>query len=414
MLTSLKTKFGFRKDAYPPQFWLMFWGMLISTIGMSMVWPFLVVYARGRLGLSLTTVASLFTLSSIMGIISSLAGGPVIDRFGRKWVMIISLALNGVGYFFLSQAHTFVEFAVIMGLNGAINPLYRVAADAMMADLIPAPQRPDAYSILRMANNIGISVGPAIGGFLAAISYSITFSLAAAGLVAYSLLMLIFAAETMPAKTDAAVVMPRERFGGYGKVFANIPFISMVGGFTLVTVCASLIWVLLADYSKTNYGVSESMYGWIPTTNALMVVFFQLGITQVTKRFQPLLVMAVGSFFYGLANLGIAFGSSFGAFWLCMVVMTLGELALAPTTSTYAANLAPVDQRARYMSLFGLTWGVASGIGPVFGGILSDHFGPKMIWYGGTLVGICSVIFFLVLERYLKTRQKLAEVPAST
>jgi MFS family permease len=119
--------------------------------------------------------------------------------------------------------------------------------------------------------------------------------------------------------------------------------------------------------------------------------------------------MAVGAFFYGLANLGIAFGSNFAAFWLCMVVMTIGELALVPTTSTYAANLAPVDQRARYMSLYGLTWSVASGIGPVFGGILSDHFGPKMIWYGGALVGVCSVICFLALERYFKTRKKPAE-----
>jgi MFS family permease len=145
-----------------------------------------------------------------------------------------------------------------------------------------------------------------------------------------------------------------------------------------------------------------------------MVVIFQLGITQITKRFRPLPVMAVGAFFYGLANLGVALGSNFGAFWMCMVVMTVGELALVPTTSTYAANLAPVDQRARYMSLYGLTWGVASGIGPVFGGILSDHFGPQMIWYGGSVVGVLSVISFLALDRYFKTRRQPVEesVPA--
>jgi len=393
-------------NAYPRQFWLMFWGMLISTMGMSMVWPFLLVYARGRLELPLTTVASLFTISSVMGILSSLVGGPVIDRFGRKWVMVISLVLNGVGYFLLSRASTFGEFALIMGLNGTINPLYRVAADAMMADLIPEAQRPDAYSIQRMANNIGISLGPLLGGVLAAISYSIIFALAAAGLAFYGALVLLFAVETLPPQArDAASRPARDPFGGYGKVLSNLPFMGMVGGFITATICAAVIWVLLADYSMTNYGVTAGQYSWIPATNALMVVFFQLAVTQVTKRFRPLLMMAAGAFFYGLADLSIALSGAFWGFWLSMVIMTVGELALVPTSSTFAAKLAPVDQRARYMSLYGLSWNVASGIGPVFGGLLSDNFGPKMIWYGGALAGLVAVAGFLWMDRYYRAAE---------
>ena len=75
-------------------------------------------------------------------------------------------------------------------------------------------------------------------------------------------------------------------------------------------------------------------------------------------------------------------------FWGSMVVMTLGELAIVPTVSTYTANHAPAEQRARYMSLSSLTWQVASGIGPVFGGMLSDQFGPRTVWYGGGSGGV--------------------------
>ena len=79
--------------------------------------------------------------------------------------------------------------------------------------------------------------------------------------------------------------------------------------------------------------------------------------------------------------------------------MTVGELILIPTSTTYAANLAPAEMRGRYMSIYGLTWGLAAGIGPVVGGMLNDTLGPKAIWYGGFLVGLASTVSFLMLAR---------------
>ena len=398
---------GPHRTVYPRQFWLLFWGMMISTIGSSMVWPFLVVYVSGRLSLPLTAVASLITLSSGMSLLSSFIGGPVIDRFGRKWVMVGSLIANAAGYLLMSQANTFPAFAVIMALNGLVNPLYRIGADAMMADLIPAPQRPDAYSLLRMSNNLGISIGPAVGGFISAISYTIAFTFASAGLVIYGLLIAIFAVETLPEQKDSGGSKMQRPLGGYGLLFANRPYIGMIAAFALVQVCASLIWVLLAIYTKQNYGITESQYGWIPTTNALMVVLFQFGVTQVTKRHCPLLMLAVGALFYSIGNLSVAFGAGFWSFWASMVIMTIGELILVPTTSTYAANMAPADQRARYMSLLGLTWSLASGIGPVFGGVLSDQVGPRSIWYGGGLIGLAGLVGFILLEHRQRAQKVL-------
>ena len=92
---------------YPRQFWLMFWGMLISTIGTSMIWPFLMIYVSERLHLPLTAVASLMTLNAAMGLVSSFIAGPLIDRVGRKWVMVVSLAgESALGYLLMSQAAT--------------------------------------------------------------------------------------------------------------------------------------------------------------------------------------------------------------------------------------------------------------------------------------------------------------------
>jgi MFS family permease len=116
--------------------------------------------------------------------------------------------------------------------------------------------------------------------------------------------------------------------------------------------------------------------------------------------------MTTGAVFYMLAVGGIAFGTGFWGFWVCMVVMTIGELILVPTASTYAANLAPPDMRGRYMSVFGLSWRIGIGVGPILGGFLNDNLGPKAIWHGGALIGLVSVVIFLALVRRAKEREE--------
>ncbi len=385
---------------YPAQYWLMFTGMLLSTIGSSMIWPFLMIYASERLNQPMTTLASLLTLNAVAGLVMSFIAGPIIDRLGRKWIMVFSLISNGAGFLLLSQANTLPAFAALMALQGAVNPLYRIGADAMMADLIPPARRIDAYSLLRLSNNAGVAIGPAVGGFLAASSYNTAFYFAAAGMTTYGLLLALLARETLPlaAANDPERFQHavKERFGGYGRVLRDHTFISFTLAFWLTMISAAILWVLLAVYTKENFGLSESRYGLIPTTNALMVVFLQLPITQVTKRFKAMPVLAVGAFFYAVGVGSVALGSTFWGFWASMVIITLGELIMVPTSSTFVANLAPADMRGRYMSIYGLTWSIAHGVGPVIGGLLNDHLGPRTIWYGGSLIGMVSVILYLI------------------
>ncbi|WP_322508692.1 MFS transporter [Anaerolinea sp.] len=381
---------------YPRQFWLMFAGMLISTTGASMIWPFLMIYASEKLSLPLGTVTLLMTLSSFMGLMSSFIAGPIVDRLGRKWAMAVSLLINGGGYLLLSRAETLPAFALAMAVNGTFNPIYRVGADAMLADLIPPQWRTNAYALMRMSNNVGVALGPAIGGFIASRSYGIAFYCAAAGLATYGLLVLLFARETLP---QGAPEPQSEPLGGYGQVLSDRLYRAFLVAFTLNQMVAALIWVLLSAHVKRAYGISESLYGWLPTTNALMVVFFQYGVSKITQRYEPRRMMALGAFLYGLATLGIAFSTTYWAFWTCMVVMTIGELIIVPTSSTFAANLAPAHMRGRYMSLYGLTWGVSAGISPLVGGNLYEWLGARAMWLGGTLVGSLSSLLFLRMRQ---------------
>lgn len=385
------TSFRHEIQGYPRQFWLMFAGMILSTIGTTMIWPFLMIYASETLSLPLAAVASLMTISATTGLIASILAGPVVDWAGRKWVMVLGLLGNGLCYFLLSRAGSYSSFALILGASGVFSPLYHVGSDAMLADLFPINKREDGFALIRMARNIGVAAGPAIGGFVLAQSYNIGLYGAAIGMSTYGLMLLLFAKETIPSSVKNQKTSLRIQLRGYWSALRDKPFMGLVGAFTLIQMATALVWVLLSVYLKINFGIGERLYGWLPTTNALMVVLFQVWITRRVKRFPLLKTMHLATLFYILAPLIIALARSFWGFWLGMVILTLGELVVVPLSSAYAANLAPIDKRGRYMSLYGLTWYVASGISPLVGGFLSDTISPQAPWWAGVVLGTAAL-----------------------
>ncbi len=412
MLRSLQRLY----NEYPRQYWLMISGIVISTAGGSMVWPFMLIYASSRLGLPLSTVATLISINAGTGLFASFLAGWVSDRIGRKVVMNFSLTVNGLAFFFLMSASTYQQFALLMVMIGLSNPLYQVGADAMLADMIPSEKRTDAYAINRIANNAAFALGPALGGFLAARSYNLTFIGAAAGFLIYSLLLFLLARETLARRTDTItsglsssvrypavpkplreIVPPPE--GGYMEAFRDRPYMAFMLATSLGLIAPTMLWILMPVYTKTNFGISEAVYGWIPTTNAIMCVFLQFPVTRITRRYRTLPVVAAGMLIYAAGAGSVALMSSFWGFWLSMVILTFGELTIVPTASKYVADRAPAHLRGRYMSIYWFGWGLARATAPLIGGFLNDAVAPRSIWVGGFLLGLFSVASLYFLSR---------------
>jgi MFS family permease len=381
---------------YPRQYWLMIAGLVLATAGGSMIWPFLLIYASGKLNLPLSTVATLVSINAGTGMLSSVAAGTLADKIGRKVVMNVSLTVTGLAYLFLMRAETYPQFALLMVMIGLSNPLYQVGADAMLADIIPSEKRTDAYAINRVANNAAFALGPAVGGFLATRSYNFAFYGAAAGFLSYSILLFFLARETLD-KTATPTDEPSR--GGYGTVLRDGKYMTFVSLIGLGLIAPTMLWILMPVYAKTNFGVPEALYGWIPTTNALMCVFVQLFVTRLTRHRRSLSVIAAGMFIYALGAGSVALMSGFWGFWLSMVILTFGELTLVPTSSKYVADRAPADLRGRYMSMYWIGWGLARTAAPLIGGFLNDAVAPRAIWIGALALGLVSAIGLFLLSR---------------
>jgi len=407
-MESLRSRIRNVRGRYPAEFWLLFWGTLLSSAAGGLVWPYLTIFVRQQLNVPMTTVALLLTVNAAAGLIGLSVAGPAADRFGRKPVMLASLTAQGAAMVCMSLAASLPAWIGVMALFGAFNPLFRVGADSMMADLLSAEQRPGGYALLRMISNLGIVVGPIFGGFLIAVSYDIAFYASAAASFLFALLILLRTRETLPSRLGEGA----QPGGGYGPVLRDRPFLLFVGTYAISGMAYIILMVLLPVYAKENFGVVERQYGFILATNAAMVVLFQFPVTRWTSRRSPLPILALGSLFYAAGVGSVARGSGFGAFWLSMVILTVGEMIMVPTSTTLTANLAPVEMRGRYVGLYTLTWTVGLGVGPVVGGFLNDRLAPVAIWYGGLALALTAALGFLALGRNGRLRST-ATAPAS-
>ncbi|GIK09293.1 MAG: MFS transporter [Chloroflexota bacterium] len=388
---------------YPQQYWLMIAGLVLATAGGSMVGPYLLIYVSEKLSLPLSTVAALVSINAGTGLISSFVAGWLADKVGRKLVMNLSLTLTGLTYFFMLYAETYPQFVFLMVALGLSNPLYQVGSDAMLADLVPSEKRTEAFAINRIANNAAFALGPAVGGFLATRSYHLTFWSATMGFLAYSLLLFFRARETLDRQAvKSSTLQPNAEAaprGGYARVLRDGPYMAFVGLLSLGLIAPSILWILLAVYTKLNFGLPENQFGWIPTTNALMCVFVQYSVSQATRKHKSLPVVAVGMLIYALGVGSVALMSGFWGFWLSMVILTFGELTLVPTSSKYVADRAPAHLRGRYMSAYWIGWGLARTAAPLIGGFLNDAIAPRAIWLGALTLGLVSAFGLFLLSR---------------
>lgn len=390
-------------DEFPRQFWVLFGGSLVNAIGGGMVFPFLTLYLHQHLNLSMTFVGLMLTVWSVSSLLGQLAGGALTDRLGRKKLMVLSLGCSVVLLPLFGIADTTLTAGTVASLLGFTGAMYQPAGDAMVADLVGTGKRPQAYALIRVVRNLGIAIGPAIGGFLAARSYMFVFSLSAAASLVFFLITVLMIRETKPAVL--VVAGERQTEGGFGDIWRNAPFVTFAIATALVIVASVQLMTVLPVYMKDQYGLGESFFGWIMSTNAGMVVLLQFPITRATERLPRMALIASGAIIYAVGVMTVALGDSFPHFVASMAVATIGEMIVVPTSTAITADLAPANMRGRYMSVLGLTWSLGLGVGPFLGGLVSDQIAPRALWPIMGSAALVGAAIYISLARLIKTGQ---------
>ncbi len=378
------------KRVYPRQFWLLFWGVFANRASFSMVWPFLTIYLTQEVGLALVVVTLLISARSFSSLFATLAVAPLMDRFGRRQGMIAGLVGSAMLFVAMAFARDLPVWLLIMVFHGIVMPLFNIGVYAMVADTVEEASRANAYALIRVVANAGIAVGPIVGGFVILTSFSLVFILTAAVFVVLAALIYIFIAEQ-----PRIIRQPQQMAArGYSFLLRDRLFIGFIIALFFTEMATTHMFTLLNVYVINEYGLLPSHYSLLVTINAVMVVLFQVTVTRFTSRFAPFPVLAFGALIYALGIFSVALGSQFMHFALSMVVVTVAELVVSPTVLTLVARIAPLDMRARYMGVMELIYPVASGVGPVIGGYLSDYVAPVMIWVNAGFMTLIGAVIF--------------------
>jgi MFS family permease len=319
---------------------------------------------------------------------------------GRKGMMIFSLLASAGSNLAMGLSPSMVFCYGLALFTGILTSAGDPAGQAMVADLLPEEKRAGGFGVLRIGFNIAVALGPAIGGLLASRSYLTLFiidcviSTICAGLVYF------FISETKP---EAAPEEAKENFGttfaGYLTVLKDKAYMIFLAAGFLSWLTYQNMTTTLGVFLRDIKGLPESGYGLIISLNAVMVILFQFPITHKIEKFKPMLMMAIGTGLYAIGYALYGFVSLFALFAIAMVIITIGEMIVAPVGQALSANFAPEQMRGRYLAIQGHTISIAYGIGPLLAGWIFDSGSPNWLWYSAGIVGAISTLMFLGLTR---------------
>lgn len=393
----------------PPGFWILAAGEGLLTAGYAISFPFLAVYLSGHRGVPMAWVGVFLSGSMLVSSAAQFIGGEVSDAVGRRKVMIWSMAartaLIGVIAWAIYAAAPLWWVFVFHPLGMFIGSFFHPAARSWVADFTPPAGRLKAYGFLRMANNAGWALGPALGGLLAEGSYSLMF-FATALVFGICTGIVALAVKDMPGLAKGHLEAPS--LAGAAHALRDRVFLRFcVFGFTMSTVMSQLV-VSSSLYSKTYLGLSEREIGLLFSVNGLMVVVFQYFVTRLLERRRLTRGLAAGALCYAVGYLSFGYAPSFFFAAAAIVVVTFGEIAVSPGMQALGANMAPRAEKGRYLGLQGLFQQVGSSTGILIGSNAIGFLSPvyrQAPWFIVAALAVTSSLGFLTVGRRLTAEQ---------
>jgi MFS family permease len=160
---------------FPRLFWTVVGIRFVDGIGGTLLFPFFALYITQKFNVGMTQAGILLGMFSLFGLIGSMAGGALTDKFGRKQLIIFGLVFSAIStltFGFVNHISVMYPLAVLVG---TLSSIAQPAHEAMIADILPENKRQEGFGILRVVGNLSWIIGPTIGGFVANINFFYLF-----------------------------------------------------------------------------------------------------------------------------------------------------------------------------------------------------------------------------------------------
>ncbi|MBB1149038.1 MFS transporter [Myroides sp. NP-2] len=366
--------------------WMLAIVMLINRAG-SMVFPFLGVYMSKELHFEDEQTGYVLACYGLGSMIGSMLGGWLTDKIGNYKLQYLSLLGSIPMFILLPHFTSVISLAVMIFCQSTISEMFRPANSVAITKYARPENITRAFSLNRMAVNLGFSVGPAMGGMLAAISYALLFYInAGAAFFAAVVFIYFFKGRKENPKPTPIAEEEEEIALGMSTTQRQSPYKDRLFLFyslfcTLYSIAFLQLFSTLPIFYEKVGGLTELEIGIVLGYSGLLIFLTEMLLVHMAERH----LTTQKTIFYGALIAPLAFGiflldHSILSIFLSITFLSISEMLIFPYTSTVTAMRADDNSKGSYMGVNGLTFAVGFIISPILGTKLVTYFGYDILW----------------------------------
>jgi MFS family permease len=395
---------------------------LAAAVGRGLWLPFSLLYFHLVVGLPLPVVGAGLTGAGIVGLLLTPVAGSLVDRFGARPLFIASFAGVGVGSLVYLGAHSFSLFLVGSIVISSAYSFNMPAGTAYVAELFPPDDRDWWFGFDRSAMNLGLSAGVLLSGWVASVggtgAYQWLLFVSALGYFVTGALIVAIPSRPFRSATSTRLEKPLN----YITVLRDRPFLGFIVTQATLFLSFAVLEIALPPFLVENLHAPAWGFSLLFTLNTIMVVVLQVPLMRLLSRMRRTRGIVAGGLCYAFSYLlfvAVMFvprSLLMPALVITLIVYTVAEIVLSPTSYGLALALAPERARGRYLALFSLGGSLAFTVAPALFTFLLT-LSSSFFWLMLAGMTVAAALGVLLLERWLPPHTLRAgrqpEVPSS-
>jgi predicted MFS family arabinose efflux permease len=360
-----------------------------------MVLAFMTLYCKS---LGFTTkqgglVVAIYGIGSVAG---AFLGGKITDKFGFYYTQFISLFFGGILFITLGQMRSYESICICSFFLSMVNEAFRPANAAAIAHYSTIKNRTQAFSLVRLAVNIGWGIGVAVGGFLASIDYHLLFWTDGFTNIAAAVALVIILPKVTLSQQQT-IINPDQLSLKALTPYKDKAFIGFLVLTVLFATCFFQLFTTVPVYFKEGLRLDEFSIGMVMALNGIIIALIEMILVFKLEGRRPYLTyMSFGSILMGIAflllNLPIESGLIIAVF--SILVITVAEMIGMPFMNSYYIGRSSDVNRGQYAGLYTMAWSLAQVIGSSLGALIAFNIGFFNLWL------IVAVVCFATAAGY--------------
>jgi len=382
--------------------WVLSVVMFINRSG-SMVLLFTSLYLTKELHFTIAEAGFTLGFYGIGSVLGSYAGGWLTDRYSFYSIMFYSLIFSGLILLLLLIATTPFFISSVIFIYAFVSDIFRPANSKAIAAYSSPENRTRSVSLVRLAINLGFSVGPAIGGFVALyLGYKLLFVLDAfTSLAAAALLFLYLPKKDVEQTRRNDSTIKESSLSAY----KDIPYLFFILLVAIYGICFFQLFASVPQYFDKICGYNEDTIGLLLGLNGLLVVLIEMPlVTQLEKKKKTFRFIIIGVLCLPVSFLILKLGEGLLLPAIAYtLIITLSEIYAMPFMMNYSLSRPTKERQGQYSALYSIAYGISNIIAPVLGLGIANRFGFYSLFYFLIALSILTAIGFIVLSKKQKS-----------